>query len=181
MAYHTPRLKKWGTHIPCLPHQIAPMVTVLYNWLGMSLQDCYPTSTSGRKPKFQILYLTFTNRRSSANMSSNYLKVPQLMICTNLICQSLCTSIMPISCPIHLIDNFFHNCTTYIVIARGTSSLEKGVCHGRAAFDIIIQHKITFSLNTRNRPMNFAILPKFGNPSCYFVYDWLTQILSTLP
>jgi len=22
--------------------------------------------------------------------------------------------------------------------------------------------------------MNFAILPKFANPSCFFVYDWLT-------
>ena len=28
-----------------------------------------------------------------------------------------------------------------------------------------------FDLKTRNWPMNFAILPNFGNPSCYFVYD----------
>ena len=54
---------------------------------------------------------------------------------------------------------------------RGASSLEKGVCRGRAAFDSTFQHKTTFSLKTRNRPMNFAIVPKFGNPSCYFVSD----------
>jgi len=29
--------------------------------------------------------------------------------------------------------------------------------------------------------MNFAILPNFGNPSCYFVSDKLTQIICTLP
>jgi len=46
---------------------------------------------------------------------------------------------------------------------------KKGVCRGRAAFDITFQHKTTFSFTTRNRPMNFAILPNFGNPSCYFV------------
>jgi len=33
----------------------------------------------------------------------------------------------------------------------------KGVCHGRAAFDITFQHKITFSLKSGNRPMKFAI------------------------
>jgi len=77
---------------------------------------------------------------------------------------------------------------------------KKGVCRGRAAFDIIFQHKTTFSLKTSNRPMNFAMLPKyhigkippmcsisaifvhkshyagflhgvFGNPNCYFVSD----------
>jgi len=46
---------------------------------------------------------------------------------------------------------------------------KKGVCHRRAAFDITFQRKTTFSLWTRNRPMNFAILPNFRNPSCYFV------------
>ena len=48
---------------------------------------------------------------------------------------------------------------------RGASSLEKG--RGRAAFD----QKNTFSLKTRNQPMNFAILANFGNPTCYFVSD----------
>jgi len=57
---------------------------------------------------------------------------------------------------------------------------KKGVCRGRAAFDITFQHKTPFRLKTRNRPMNFAILPNFGNPSCYFVSDSLTQILCTL-
>jgi len=58
---------------------------------------------------------------------------------------------------------------------------KKVVCGGRAAFDIIFQHETTFSLKTGNRPMNSAILPYFGNPSCYFVSDWLTQIFFTLP
>ena len=87
---------------------------------------------------------------------------------------------------------------------------KKRVCHGRAAFDITFQHKTTLSLKTRNRPMNFTMLPKyyiseilpmhsisavfahknpyasflhgvFGNPSCYFVYDYLMQILYTVP
>ena len=60
---------------------------------------------------------------------------------------------------------------TISCISRGASSLEKWVCRGRAAFDITFQCKTTFSLKTRNRLMNFAILPKFGNPSCYFVSD----------
>jgi len=38
---------------------------------------------------------------------------------------------------------------------------KKGVCQGRAAFDITFQHKTTFSFNTRNLPMNFAMLPKY--------------------
>jgi len=37
---------------------------------------------------------------------------------------------------------------------------KKGVCHRRAAFDIILQHT-TFSLKTRNRPMNFVMMPKY--------------------
>jgi len=49
---------------------------------------------------------------------------------------------------------------------------KKGVCRGRAAFDITFQHKTTFSFKTRNRAMNFAILPTLGNPSCYFVSDY---------
>jgi len=77
---------------------------------------------------------------------------------------------------------------------------KKGVCCGRAAFDITFQHKSTLSLKTRNRPINFVMLPKyyiskilpiyrilaifahksryasflhgvFGNPSYYFIYD----------
>jgi len=36
-----------------------------------------------------------------------------------------------------------------------------GVCHGRAAFDITFQHETILSLKTRNRPMNFAMLPKY--------------------
>jgi len=77
---------------------------------------------------------------------------------------------------------------------------KKGVCYGRAAFDITIQHTTALFLKTRNRPMKFAMFPKyhigklpqiynisaifahkrrcasclhggFGNPSCYFVYD----------
>jgi len=58
---------------------------------------------------------------------------------------------------------------------------KKWVCRGRAAFDITFQHKTTFSLKTRNQVMKFAILPKFVNPSCYFISDLLTQILCTLP
>jgi len=38
---------------------------------------------------------------------------------------------------------------------------KKGVCCGRAAFDITFQHKTTLSLTTRNRPMNFAMLTKY--------------------
>ena len=40
---------------------------------------------------------------------------------------------------------------------------KKGVCCGSAAFDITFQHKTTFSLETRNRQMNFAIFPNFGD------------------
>jgi len=87
---------------------------------------------------------------------------------------------------------------SYVISAH--LACKKGVCHGRAAFDITFQHKTTLSLKTRNRPMNFAMLPKyyigkilpmysisaifahksccdsflhgvFGNQSCYFVYD----------
>jgi len=85
-------------------------------------------------------------------------------------------------------------------MTSGASSLEKGVRRGRAALDITFQHKTTLSLKTRNRPINFVMLPKyyigkilpiyrisaifahksryasflhgvFGNPSYYFVYD----------
>jgi len=52
---------------------------------------------------------------------------------------------------------------------KGAFSIEKGVCRRRAAFDITFQHKTTFFVKTRNQPMNFALLPKFGNPSCYFL------------
>ena len=87
---------------------------------------------------------------------------------------------------------------------------KKGLCHGRAAFLTTFQHEITFSLKTRNRSINFAMLPKyyigkilpkhrisaifahksrytsflhgvFGNPSCFFVSDWLRHTRSTLP
>ena len=68
-----------------------------------------------------------------------------------------------------------------VSLFRDASSLEKRACCEKAAFDITFQHKTTFSLKTRNRPMNFAISSKFGKPSCYFVSDWLTQILCTLP
>jgi len=96
-----------------------------------------------------------------------------------------------------------------LVLCSGASSLEKGDCCGRTAFDINFQRKTTLSLKTRKRPMNFAMLPKycigkfgptysisaifaheshyasflhgvFGNPTCYFVYD-LMQILCTVP
>jgi len=40
-------------------------------------------------------------------------------------------------------------------------SWKKGVCCGKAAFDITLQHKTTFSLRTRNQPLNFA---KFQKP-----------------
>jgi len=40
---------------------------------------------------------------------------------------------------------------------------KKGVCRGRAAFDITFQHYVTFSLKTGNRPMNFAICPSLIN------------------
>jgi len=49
----------------------------------------------------------------------------------------------------------------YMLVCSGASSLEKGVCRGKAAFDITFQHKTTFSLKTRNRLMNFAMLPKY--------------------
>jgi len=58
----------------------------------------------------------------------------------------------------------------HIVYTVAHLAWKKGVCRGRAAFDITFQHKTTFSLKTRNRPINFAILPNFGNPNCYFVY-----------
>jgi len=45
---------------------------------------------------------------------------------------------------------------------------EKGVCRGRAAFDIIFQHKTTLCLKTRKRPMNFAMLPKYYTVSPKF-------------
>jgi len=81
---------------------------------------------------------------------------------------------------------------------------KKGDCCVRAAFDLTFQHKIAFSLETRNQPMNFAMLPKyhhiakilpiysisaifayiscnasflhrvFRNPSYYFASDQLT-------
>jgi len=35
---------------------------------------------------------------------------------------------------------------SYCYCNSGASSLEKGVCHGRAAFDITFQHKTTLSL-----------------------------------
>ena len=38
---------------------------------------------------------------------------------------------------------------------------KKGVCRGRAAFDITFQHKTALSLKIRNRSMNFAMLPKY--------------------
>jgi len=49
---------------------------------------------------------------------------------------------------------------------------QKEVCQGRAAFDIIFKHEATFSLKTRNRPMNFAMLPKYyisKNPPIYSI------------
>ena len=36
-----------------------------------------------------------------------------------------------------------------------------GVCRERAAFDLTFQYEIKFSLETRNQPMNFAMLPKY--------------------
>ena len=101
----------------------------------------------------------------------------------------------------HLFLTKFH---TYLLISLkpvvavcGASSLEKRGLSGKAAFDIFFQHKTTLSLNTTNRPMNFAkyyigkILPihsilaifthksryasflhgVFRNPSCYCIYD----------
>ena len=38
---------------------------------------------------------------------------------------------------------------------------KKGVCRGREAFDITFHHKNTLSPKTRNRLMNFAMLPKY--------------------
>ena len=38
---------------------------------------------------------------------------------------------------------------------------KKGSCCWRAAFHITFQRKTTLSLKTRNRPMNFAMLPKY--------------------
>jgi len=91
-------------------------------------------------------------------------------------------------------------CSWVSMLAVAHLAWKKGVCRGGAAFDIIFQHKTAFSLKTTNRPMNFAMLPKyhigkilpiysmsaifahksryarflhgvFGNPSCYFVSD----------
>jgi len=72
---------------------------------------------------------------------------------------------------VYCYPTFWNYARVYIVIityvTRGASSLEKRVRRRMAAFD----HKTTFSLKTRNRPMNFTIFPNFGNPSCYFVSD----------
>jgi len=92
----------------------------------------------------------------------------------------------------------------YINFCSGAFSLEKP---RRAAFDITSQHEATFSLYTRNRPLKFAMLPKyltgkfrqysvywqyllitaaflhgvFGNPSCYLVSNLLKQIPCPVP
>ena len=57
------------------------------------------------------------------------------------------------------------------LLTSGSSSLKKGGLSRKGSFDITFQHKITLSLTTRNRPMNFEVLPNFRNPSCYFVSD----------
>jgi len=38
---------------------------------------------------------------------------------------------------------------------------KRGVCCGRAAFDITFQQKTTLSFKTRNRAINFGMLPQF--------------------
>ena len=48
-----------------------------------------------------------------------------------------------------------------VITFSGASSLEKRGLSRKAAFDITFQHKTTLSLKTRNRPMNFAMLPKY--------------------
>ena len=40
-------------------------------------------------------------------------------------------------------------------------AFKKGVCSGRAAFDVTFQHESMLSIKTRNRPMNFVMLPKY--------------------
>ena len=52
---------------------------------------------------------------------------------------------------------------------------EKGVCRGRAAFDITSQHKTTLSIKARNRPMNLQCcqsikLAKFHGCTVYWQY-----------
>ena len=92
--------------------------------------------------------------------------------------------------------------------AKAHLAWKNGVCHRRATFDITLQHKTALSFKTRNRLMNFAMLPKYYivkispiyrisaifahkiryarflngvlNPRCYFVYDCWTQILCTV-
>ena len=53
--------------------------------------------------------------------------------------------------PLRLLASHLQGRQQFTVV-KGASSLEKWVCRRRAAFD----HKTTFSLKTRNQPMNFA-------------------------
>jgi len=49
----------------------------------------------------------------------------------------------------------------FLAAAVAHPAWKKGVCCGRATFDIIFQHKTTLSLKTKNRLINFAMLPKY--------------------
>jgi len=76
-----------------------------------------------------------------------------------------CCLLFSAMCMIHLL----------ICTYSGTSSLEKGVCHGRATFKITFQHKTTISLKTREinwwilRCHQIIISVKF-QPYSYTVY-----------
>jgi len=50
-------------------------------------------------------------------------------------------------------------------------ALKKGVCRGRAAFDITFHHKTTLSFKTRDQPINFATLPKYYIGKILLIYS----------
>jgi len=69
-------------------------------------------------------FMTFIYTRSSSN---NVIKIKfsKCLIYTNSICQILCTSVTPISSDVieteisYNLDNFFENCTAFVIMAQG--------------------------------------------------------------
>jgi len=41
MAYYVPRLKKWGGHVPPVPHQIAPMFMCMMWLFAVTQQEMW--------------------------------------------------------------------------------------------------------------------------------------------
>jgi len=64
-----------------------------------------------------LKYMTFSNRRSSASNIFKSLKILKVSDLYNLIWQSLCISIMPISCSLLLIT-FFKSYTAYMIMPQ---------------------------------------------------------------